>query len=85
MNNEKFRSLTNAQALRFSESCHCLMEDMNCDALMDLADIFVMNMLEKMTENKGINDPRDYPGVAVQIIHAMESELMDYIDHLTAV
>lgn len=82
MNNEKFRSLTNAQALRFSEWCRCLMEDKDCDAIMDHADIFVINMFEYMTENKGINDPREYPDVAVQIVHAMESELRDYIDFL---
>ena len=80
MNNKKFRSLTKTQVIKLSESFDCLMEHMDCDALMDVADVFVLNMLEKITLNLGINDPREYSGVAVQIIHALEAELRDYIE-----
>ena len=82
MNSKKFRSITKENAFKFSGSFDCLMDDKDCDALMDLADIFVISMLEHMTANKDINDMREYSSVAVQIIHAMESELRDYIDFL---
>lgn len=80
MNSVKSRSIGIDQSLVFSKLCHDLMKNMNCDAIMDHADIFVLNVLEQMTENKGINDPREYSEVAVQIIHALEAELRDYIE-----
>ena len=81
MNTKKFRTLSNEKVLYFNNAVGCLFVDKSCDELKDLTDIWIINQLECMAHNRGITDFRDYSGIATEITHALESEMMDYIEY----
>ena len=80
MNTKKFRTIEVDKALHFSKSTQMLFDGMSNDELMDLTRLWILNLLESMAENKGIEDVREYSGIAVEISHAVEAEMRDYIE-----
>lgn len=74
------RKLSFEQQKAFYGMCMMLMDGKSTDEILDLADEFANVALECITQNKGITDFNEYPGIAVQISHSVENEMRDYIE-----
>lgn len=74
------RTLNDVQHKAAFDMFLCLMKNMECNKILDLADCFAVCALECIANNKGITDVREYPELAVQISHSIENEMRDYIE-----
>lgn len=74
------RSLNDVQHKAAFDMFLCLLKDMTCDKILDLMDCLSICALECIAHNKGITDVREYPELAVQISHSVETEMRDYIE-----